>query len=363
MSRVLTLKKLEGGRPGRVYYPLQLQHEQVNRTPGPGEVLVQLRAVALNHRDLFLRRLLYPGLAFDRAICCDGSGVVRAVGSNMSSFRKGDDVLLAPVRGWESDPIGPELDGGNHCVGGVRDSDFGTARDYMLVKAEDLVLSPRHLSAVEAAALPLAGLTAWRAVVTKARCEKGMNVLITGIGGGVALSALQFVVAMGATAFITSSSEDKMEKARKLGAQAGVNYRDSDWGKKLSALLPASRPYLDVIIDGAGGDIVDRAVELLRPGGAVVQYGMTVGPSLTWTMRAVMANIDIRGSTLGSRREFVDMVAFVEEHGIRPVVSRCVRGLDDVEGIERLFSDMDRGSQFGKLVIEIDGADEGSPKL
>ncbi|PFH56048.1 hypothetical protein XA68_17145 [Ophiocordyceps unilateralis] len=366
-SRVLSLRKVESGRPGKVYYPLQLGREEGRSKPGPNQVLVQLRAAALNHRDLFQRRHLYPGIAFDRAILSDGSGVIRAVGDDVSSFRVGDEVIFSPVRGWIADPVGPEPgDDSWGVTGGSLNNDFGTARDYMVVDAVDIEPKPSHLSAVEAAALPLAGVTAWRAVVTKAKCEEGQNVLITGIGGGVALHALQFVVSLKAKAFVTSGDDDKISRARKLGAEAGVSYRLPNWDSQLRALLPSSRPYLDAIIDGAGGDIIRRALTLLKPGGVVVQYGMTLAPSMNWSILAVLSNLELKGSCLGSRREFADMVAFVNKHKLRPVVYRTVRGLDNLKAINGLFDEMSMGTQFGKLVIEIDGdalQAEATPRL
>ncbi|RDA83744.1 hypothetical protein CP532_3658 [Ophiocordyceps camponoti-leonardi (nom. inval.)] len=360
MPRVLTLSKIEGGKPGKVYYPLQIRNVDPPPKPGPDEVLVRLRAVALNHRDLFQRRHLYPAISFDRALFSDGSAVVLSVGSNVSPTLKGKPVVLAPMRGWASDPLGPEPGSRLEVAGGSQGSDSGTAREYMLLPAREVEVAPGHLSAVEAAALPLAGLTAWRAVVTKACVASGQNVLITGVGGGVALQALQFVVAIGARAFVTSGDEGKISRAVKtLGAEAGVSYRLPDWDARLRALLPKERPYLDSVIDGAGGDIIARSLTLLRTGGVVVQYGMTLAPTMDWTMRAVMANVELKGSTGGSRREFAEMVAFVAEKRIRPVVCRSVRGLGRLEEIDGLFEDMDAGRQFGKLVVEIEDETEG----
>ncbi|RDA95081.1 hypothetical protein CP533_2138 [Ophiocordyceps camponoti-saundersi (nom. inval.)] len=364
MPRILALSKIEGGKPGKVYYPLQLRNEEPPPTPGPDQVLVRMRAAALNHRDLFQRRHLYPAIAFDRALLSDGSGVIVSHGLNVAPTLLGKNVVLAPMRGWTSDPLGPEPGSRIEVAGGSQGCDSGTARDYMLLPACEVEVAPRHLSAVEAAALPLAGLTAWRAVVSKARVTSGQNVLITGVGGGVALQALQFVVALGARAFVTSGEPAKISRAcTTLGADAGVSYRLPDWDVRLRELLPKERPYLDAVIDGAGGDIIARSLTLLRQGGVVVQYGMTIAPTMDWTMRAVMANIELKGSTGGSRREFADMVAFVAENKIRPVVCRSVSGLAHLEAIDGLFEDMDKGRQFGKLVIEIDDGTEVGPSL
>jgi NADPH:quinone reductase-like Zn-dependent oxidoreductase len=163
--------------------------------------------------------------------------------------------------------------------------------------------------------------------------------------------------------FVTSGDQGKIEKAVGMGAVGGVNYKEEGWEKKLRGLLPKERPYLDAVVDGAGGDVVSKTVRLLKPGGVISCYGMTVGPKMDWLMQATLNNVELRGSTMGSKKEFREMVEFVREHKIRPVVSRMVKGLDNLEGIESLFDDMKAGRQFGKLVIQIDTEADSSPKL
>ncbi len=330
--------------------------------PGPGEVLVQFKAAALNHRDLFIRQHLYPGLAFNTALLGDGYGTVLEEGANCKRGLVGANVIAAPMRGWEDDPQGPPPGDKFHVAGGTEHSDSGCARDYAVFPEAEVERAPAHLSAVEAAALPLAGITGWRALVTKSgAAEAGKNILITGIGGGVALQVLQFAVALGVTAYVSSGSDEKIARALKLGAKGGINYKKDGWEKELKAKLPADRKYLDAIIDGAGGPIVQKAVRLLRTGGVISQYGMTVGPKMDWLMTAVLANVELKGSTMGSHKEFRDMIAFVEKHKITPVISKSVRGLDNMAGLEELFADMREGKNFGKLVVEIDAPRAGSP--
>ncbi|KAK1752063.1 hypothetical protein QBC47DRAFT_64383 [Echria macrotheca] len=364
MPYYLTVKKTEG-KPGQVYYPLQL-NETTKPTPGPGQVLVKLSAAALNHRDLFIRQHLYPGISFKAPLLADGYGVVVETGPGVSSPLKGKAVLLTPSRGWESDPDGPEDGGRRHSVVGasVLYEDAGTAAEYVVVDEGEVVPAPEHLRPAEGAALPLVGLTAWRALVVKTggNAVAGRNILVTGIGGGVALQALQFAVALGCNVWVTSGDEGKIARAREMGARGGVVYKEGDWDRKLAGMLPRDRPFLDAVVDGAGGDIVSRAVRVLKAGGVIVCYGMTVGPKMDWVVQAMLKNVELRGSTMGSKKEFRDMVAFVGEHKIRPVVSRCVRGLDNIEGIDGLFEDMKAGKQFGKLVVLIDKEVE-SPKL
>ncbi|BEJ15393.1 hypothetical protein CspHIS471_0411600 [Cutaneotrichosporon sp. HIS471] len=360
MPRELVIEKIPG-KPGQVYYPLKIKQVPIPK-PGPGEVLVQFKAAALNHRDLFIRQHLYPGLAFNTALLGDGYGTVLAQGPNCNRGLVGSNVIAAPMRGWEDDPQGPPPQDNFHVAGGTEHSDSGCARDYAIFPEVEVELSPTHLNAIQAAALPLAGLTAWRAFVTKSgAAEKGKNILITGIGGGVALHVLQFAVAMGVNAYVSSGNDEKLDRAMKLGAKGGINYKTDGWEKELKKLLPANRPYLDAVIDGAGGPIVQKSVRLLRTGGVISQYGMTVGPKMDWLMTAVLANVELKGSTMGSHKEFRDMIAFVEQHKIVPIISKSIKGLENMAGLEELFSDMRDGKNFGKLVVEIDSPRAGSP--
>lgn len=229
-------------------------------TPQPTEVTVKLLAAALNHRDHFIRQHLYPGISFDNIpLLADGAGVVTSTGSSVPSSWIGKRVILSPGRGWQDSPNGPE--GEFHGIlGGTKHAPTGTLQEYICVPVSEVEEAPLHLDAIEAAALPLCGLTAFRAVFTKAHVKAGQNILITGIGGGVALQALAFCCAAGAMVFVTSGSERKLAAAKELGASAGVSYKSEQWDKELKRLLPRNRPYLDAVIDGAGGDIVGKCL-------------------------------------------------------------------------------------------------------
>ncbi|KAK4158293.1 hypothetical protein C8A00DRAFT_39483 [Chaetomidium leptoderma] len=368
MQRSLTVKKTEG-KPGQVYYPLQLNQTPIP-TPGPNQLLIKLSAAALNHRDLFIRQHLYPGISFSTPLFADGYGIVTALGANCtptSTQLLNQPVLLNPSRGWASAPDGPEnlardfaILGASAGCGGV-----GTGQEWVVVDEDEVVPAPAHLSPAEGAALPLVGVTGWRALVSKSggNAEPGRNLLVTGIGGGVALQVLLFAVARGCNVWVTSGDAAKIERAVGMGAKGGVDYKKAGWEKELAGMLPAERPYLDAVIDGAGGDVVGKTVRLLKPGGVISCYGMTVGPKMDWLMQATLKQVELKGTTMGSKAEFKEMVEFVREHKIRPVVSRVVKGLDNIEGIDGLFDDMKAGRQFGKLVILIDGEGDSSPKL
>ncbi|CAM1511606.1 Fc.00g091190.m01.CDS01 [Cosmosporella sp. VM-42] len=364
MPRALTVQHIEGGKPGQVYYPLQIK-EVLKPSPGSGEVLVRLSAAALNHRDLFIRRHLYPAISFTNPLLADGYGTVIAVGPDVS--RPGllnKPVILTPMRGWESDLAGPEDLRKFTVTGGSKLTEVGTAQDYIVVHEDEVEVAPEHLTPAEGAALPLVGLTGWRALVTKSNAASpGKNILITGIGGGVALQVLQFAVEFGCNVYVTSGDEAKLSKAKAMGAKGGVNYKHDAWEKELQAILPSDRPYLDAVIDGAGGKVVSKTVRILKAGGVIAQYGMTQAPKMDWIMPAVLANVELKGTTMGSRKEFRDMIAFVNEKKIKPIVSRTVKGLGNLKEIDGLFTEMEQGKQFGKLVIEIDSGSESPSKL
>jgi NADPH:quinone reductase-like Zn-dependent oxidoreductase len=223
-------------------------------------------AAALNHRDLFIRQHLYPAIGFGVPLLADGCGTVISTGSSSEAQKwKGKRVVLNPGTGWKDDPEGPEDPVGYKILGGTKVNPAGTLGDHIVIAAAELEEAPEHLSDVEAASIPLTGLTAWRAVITKSgNAKPDRNILVTGIGGGVAIMALLFANANGANVYVTSGSEEKIQKAKELGAVGGVNYKDKDWGKKLKTMLPKDRPYLDAVIDGAGGDIVNQSMRLLK---------------------------------------------------------------------------------------------------
>ncbi|KAI9850725.1 MAG: hypothetical protein M1838_005216 [Thelocarpon superellum] len=359
MAKAVLIGKIDG-KPGQVYYPLKLVSVPTP-TPSSSEVVVRISHAALNHRDLFLRQHLYPGITFDVPLLADGCGTVVSTGSAALNARwKGNRVILTPSRGWDRAPEGPEQ-GATQILGGTKGVRTGTLQEYVVVDASEVEEAPEHLSGTETAALPLTGLTAWRALFTKSgNAIAGRNILVTGIGGGVALNALQFATAAGCNVYVTSGSADKLQKAKDLGATGGVSYKDEGWDKELLKLLPTDRPFLDAVIDGAGGNVLEKTVKILKHGGVIVSYGMTLGPKMPWPMSAVMKNIEIRGSTMGSRAEFGAMMDFVRTRRIRPVVSRVVQGIDNLDEIDGLFDDMKSGRQFGKLVIEIMSDDEAS---
>ncbi|KAH8427457.1 putative alcohol dehydrogenase [Aspergillus melleus] len=362
MSKAVFLTKVDG-KPGQVYYPLNVQ-TQLQPTPQGRELLVKMTAASLNHRDVFLRQHLYPGITFDVPMGADGVGVVVSAGPDVTSPERwqGKRVILNPGLGWKDSPDGPEDPKGYRILGGTKHYTTGTMQEFLVIDEGEVEEAPEHLSDAEAAALPLTGLTGWRALVVKAgerNSGKGAAVLLTGIGGGVALMVLQFAIARGADVYVTSSSEAKIQRAIELGAKGGVNYKEEAWEKKLLGMLPEGKRSFDAVIDGAGGDAIEKAVRLLKLGGILSVYGMTVSPKMPFLMQAVMRNIEVRGSTMGSRKEFKEMVEFVKTNKIRPVVSRVLQtDLGDIAGLDALFQELKEGKQFGKLVVEFGKSSE-----
>lgn len=270
MSKAVFIAPIDGkpGKPGQVYYPLSVQNLP-QPTPQGRELLVRMTAASLNHRDLFLRQHLYPGVTFDVPMGADGVGTVVAAGPDVSSADRwqGKRVILNPGVGWKDSPDGPEDPKGYRIMGGTKLYNKGTLQEYIAIEESEVEEAPGHLSDAEAAALPLTGLTGWRALVSKAgerNSGKGAAVLITGIGGGVALIALRLAVARGADVFVTSSSEEKVRKAVELGAKGGVSYKEQGWEKKLLGMLPSGKGSFDAIIDGAGGDSIEKSVRILK---------------------------------------------------------------------------------------------------
>ncbi|PLW05571.1 hypothetical protein PCANC_26736 [Puccinia coronata f. sp. avenae] len=312
---------------------------------------IRVKGFAFNHRDVWIRKGLYRNIQFGSTL---GSDCMGTVVSPPDHSLYGQDVLVYPAVNWLDDARGgPDVPGKAFGIlGGTHDTDgVGSFTEYIHIPASHCVRSPGHLDVVSAPAVPLAGLTAFRAVFQKGQVAPSSNVLITGIGGGVAIWALQFCVAVGAQVWVTSSSEHKIKQACQLGAKGGVSYAEDDWPKPLSSLLPPDNAFLDVVIDSAGADISQKSNRLLRPGGIIVNFGCTSGSPLSFTMAEVLKNLELRGCTMGSLKEFKQMVQFVDKHQIQPVVHKSLCGF---EAVEEGFQIMKAGKQFGKIVVVID---------
>jgi len=335
--------------------PLQ-QVDVSTPTAGPGEFLIRLDAAALNHRDVFIQQGLYPGIKLPAILGSDGAGTVIETGEGVDSTWRGQAVVINPAMHWGDNP---KFYGSDFRILGM--PDHGTFAEYVVAGKAYVHHKPAHLSFEQAAALPLAGLTAWRALMTRAALHTSgtpEKVLITGIGGGAALFALQFAVMAGAEVWVTSGSDEKLAKAKALGATGGVNYRDPDWAKTLMTQTGGNRGsslqsgYFDVVIDSAGGPGFGKLIDVTAPGGRIAFFGGTTGAITDISPPKVFfKQLSIFGSTMGTEHEFADMLSFVNRHTIVPVLDEVF----PMNDIEEAMKKMDSGRQFGKIVLKVNG--------
>lgn len=306
----------------------------------PGGVVVRLRAAGLNRRDVFIRQGLYPRIQLPCVLGSDGAGEVSSVGAGVDASWIGKRVVLLPGEGWGQDP---RVQGRDFLILGMPKQ--GTLAEQIAVPVSQIREAPAHLSFEECAALPLGGLTAYRSLVTRGELRAGEHVLVTGIGGGVATLALVLARALGAQVSVTSGSEEKLAKARALGAIAAVSYKTKGWEKELVA--QAGRPP-SLIIDGAGGDDLNALIAVAAPGARIVAYGATRGPPKALDMpRLFFKQLDLRGSSMGSDADFDAMLALVSSAQVRPVVDRVFPLAEAVEA-NRL---LEQSEQMGKIIL------------
>lgn len=305
------------------------------------EVLVRVKAAALNHRDVWITKGMYPGIVPNIVLGSDGAGIVERVGSEVAKDWIGKSVIINPSLNWKDDPKTQPAD---YKILGL--PDHGTFAEYVKVKAENLVEKPAYMSFEAAAAIPLAGLTAYRALMTRARCSKNDKVLISGVGGGVALFAFQFAIAIGAEVYVTSGSPAKIEKAIALGAKGGANYKAENWSKELARSVGG----FDVIVDSAGGEGFNHLIRLANHGGRIVLYGGTRGniPKLN-PQKIFWKQLSIFGSTMGNSEEFQQMVHLMNNYQVQPVVDEVF----PLSEAQKAFDKMGQGKQFGKIVLKM----------
>lgn len=312
-------------------------------TPKPvkGQVLVKLKAAALNRRDQWIRQGMYPNIQFDSILGSDGAGLITEVGEGVEASWLDKEVLINPNNKWGDNPQAQAAD--YHILGMPTP---GTFADYIAVDVAKVFEKPAHLDFEATAAMPLGGLTAFRAVFHHGQVAAGKSVLISGMGGGVAQFAFQFALAVGAKVYVTSGQDDKLAKAREMGAAGGYNYKSEGWQKEAFKQSGG----FDCVIDSAGGDQLNGFIKLMKPAGRIVFYGATNGmPAKLDVFRMFWNQITLQGSTMGNDQEFADMVDFVAQHKINPIVD-SVRPFDQIVSA---FNDMRDGKAFGKLVISI----------
>ena len=290
--------------------------------------IVEVHAAALNRRDFWITIGMYPGIIFPTVLGSCGAGTY-----------KGRDVVMNPNINWGESELYPNKE---YIMLGLEEP--GTFAEKVSVRTSHIFDKPAHLTMEQAAALPLAGLTAYRALFTRAKLVAGEKVLINGVGGGVALFAMQFAIAAGAKVYVTSSSNEKIEKAIAMGAIAGGNYKNEKWNK----VFKKEHGGFDVIIDSAGGPGFNNMIHLANPGARIALYGGTRG---NWEKvnpaHVFFKQLTILGSTMGSDADFEKMLALVNNHKIEPVVDRAF----PLEDGNAAFELMKTSPQFGKYVL------------
>ncbi|WP_375000624.1 zinc-binding alcohol dehydrogenase family protein [Aeromicrobium sp. CTD01-1L150] len=291
---------------------------------------MQLSHSSINFHDVLVRQS-GRGLALPRILGSDGCGI---------DTSSGELVVIDPSIGW-----GPreEVSGAGFSVRG--DHEHGTYAELTSVDSSEIQPKPPHLSNAEAAALPLAGVTAYRALFVRGRAQPGQMVLVTGASSGVAVAALQFALAAGMQPLVTSSKDDRLSAAVAEGAVDGVNYTDPRWPSRVKEMTDGG---VDLILDGAGANLAEL-IDALRPGGRIVLFGMSAGQHAKISIPQVFfKQIDVVGTTTGSPQDFKNMLDFVTEHGLCPRIQTVIP-LENAADAHRL---MESRTHVGKIVLE-----------
>jgi NADPH:quinone reductase-like Zn-dependent oxidoreductase len=317
---------------------------------GPGQVLLRVRACALNHLDIFVREgipALNTPLPFWTG--CDIAGEVAEVGPGVEDVRPGERVVVNPSLSCGRCEF---CIAGDDCLcpryGIIGEHVPGGLAEYVAVPAANLLRLPDHISWEDGASFMLTNMTAWRMVVTQARVRPGEDVLILGVGGGVSSTAVQIAKLCGARVIVTSSSDEKLARAKALGADAGFNYAREDWARAVREFT--GRRGVDVVIENVGAATWKQSLRALRKGGRLVTCGATTGPIGETDIRVVFWNqISIIGSTMATRKEFHDVMRLFFAGRLRPIVDQVLPIQEGAEAQRR----MEKAQQFGKIVLRV----------
>ncbi|CAG5068610.1 Alcohol dehydrogenase [Dyadobacter sp. CECT 9623] len=319
--------------------PLTIKEVQTPE-PGASQILIKLEYSALNHRDVWIQKGKYAGPKSGLILGSDGLGTVVKVGSETDQNWIGKKVIINPSHDWGDDPA---AFGNDFKILG--NPEPGTFAEYIAVEEKYVHLKPTHLTDEEAGALPLAGVTTYRALFVRAAVKSGEKVLVTGIGAGTALLALQYALAAGAEVYVTSSSQEKIDRAIELGATGGFNYKEENWFQTAKEETGG----FHVIVDSASGKGFGNLIEAARPGGRIVFFGGTDGVIGNIVPNKIFwRNISILGTTMGTMQDFKDMLEFTEKHNIKPIVDKVFGTLAEAQDA---LDYMHEGKQFGKIVL------------
>ncbi len=319
--------------------------ERPDPEPGPTQILVRIQAVSLNYRDLMIARGHYAGgaLASNVIPLSDGAGKIIAAGSAVTRFRIGERVAGTFFRNWidGAPPRAPLIALGAPPADGV-------LAEYAVFDEQDAVAIPAHLSAEAAATLPCAAVTAWRALVDLGRVAPGETVLLIGTGG-VSIFALQFARLAGARVLVTSSSDEKLERARSLGADGCINYRTSpDWEREVIKLTDGRG--VDHVVEVGGSGTLSRSIASVAVGGRIALIGVLTGVGAAGSPYGLLGRqASIHGVFVGSRGHFERMNAAIAVNRLEPIVDRTF-GFDEAPAAYR---HLESGAHFGKVVLRI----------
>jgi NADPH:quinone reductase-like Zn-dependent oxidoreductase len=314
-----------------------------DRSPAPGEVLVEMQAASVNYRDLVMTQRGYGRHSGELPLVplSDGAGIVAQTGAGVTRVKTGDLVCPAFAQSWISGPLREEHR--PFMLGGPLD---GVMQEYMVLPEGGVVKAPAHFSALEAATLPCAAVTAWSAVIGGG--VKPGDVVVTQGTGGVSLFALMFAKLAGATAIITSSSDEKLARAKALGADIGINYRTfPEWSREVRRALGGRGA--DLVVELGGAQSLDQSLRAVRTSGALAMIGVLSGGMAELNLgRVVTQNVRLQGVTLGGRDMFEDMVRAIETHRLKPPIDDKVYGFDEVADAIRSIP---AGRHFGKICL------------
>jgi NADPH:quinone reductase-like Zn-dependent oxidoreductase len=311
--------------------------------PGPGEVLVRVHAISINYRDLLMVKGLYnPKLKLPRIPCSDGAGEVTAVGQGVTRWKTGDRVAGIFMQNWLDGPLTPAKSKG--ALGGDID---GMLAEYVVLRDTGLVRLPEHLSYTEAATLPCAAVTAWNALAAGS-LKPGATVLILGTGG-VSIFALQLARLMGVRVLGISGSAAKLERARSLGLDAGINYRETPaWDRW--ALEQTGGEGVDLVIEVGGVGTLPRSLGAIRMGGVIAQIGVLAGAAEPLPLALILhKQARIQGIYVGSRKDFEEMNKAITLTGMRPVAESY-----PWTKAREVMARMEQATHFGKLVLTVE---------
>ncbi|GJD17566.1 zinc-binding alcohol dehydrogenase [Rivularia sp. IAM M-261] len=321
-------------------------NEQLIPVPKFGEVLVKIEAVSLNYVDLLVvKGLLNPNLELPYIPVCDGAGIVESIGANVTAFQPGDKVATTFIPNWISD--NPTSQTTDYLTRQGLGNVAGQLSEYKIFQVNQLIKIPVNLSLVEASTLPIAGLTAWNAL-KYGNLQAGDTVLLHGTGG-VSIFALQFVKALGAKAIITSSSDEKLEKAQKLGADFTINYKTTpDWENIIHKYTDEKG--VDIVVETVGGSNLQKSLNILRMGGHISVVGLLNGFETSINTLALLhQQATIKGMEVGSTNDFIVMNQAIEAYNIHPVIDKVFT----LEQTQAAFEYLEDGKHFGKVVIKL----------